>query len=63
MAENREALHSQRKMRLILWASTAAVVIAVPVGLHLYRQPRLVVYANSNSHESLEVLFVGTGNN
>ncbi len=59
MKENRKALQSQRKMRWILWTSTAAVIVAVPVGLHLYRQPRLVVYANSNLPESLKVLFVG----
>jgi len=46
-------------MRWILWAGTAAVIVAVPVSLHLYRQPRLVVYANSNSSDSLKVLFVG----
>ncbi len=58
MTENRKALQCKHKMRWILWASTAAV-IAVPVSLHLYRQPRLVVYANSNLHKSLKVLFVG----
>ena len=52
VAENRKALQSQRKMRWILWTSTAAVMVAVPVGLHLYRQPRLVVYANSNLPEA-----------
>ncbi len=59
MQENLKALQSQRKMRWILWTSTAAVIVAVPVGLHLYRQPRLVVYANSNLPEALKVLFVG----
>ena len=59
MTENRKALQSHRKTRWILWASTAAVLVAVPVGLHLYRQPRLVMYATSNLDESLKVLFVG----
>ena len=59
MNENRNAMPSQRKMRWILWTSTAAVMVAVPVCLHLYRQPRLVVYANSNRHDALKVLFVG----
>lgn len=59
MTENRKALQSHRKKRWILWTSTAAVIVAVPVGLHLYRQPRLVMYANCDVHESLKVLFVG----
>ncbi len=59
MTKNRKALQSQRKLRWILWASTAAVIVVVPVSFHLYRQPRLVVYVNSNSHEALKVLFVG----
>ena len=59
MKENRKALPSQRKMRWILWTCTAAVMVAVPVGVPLYRQPRLVVYANANLPESLKVLFVG----
>ena len=59
MNENRKALESHRKMRWILWASTVAVAVAVPVCLYVYRQPRLVVYANSNRREALKVLFVG----
>ena len=31
----------------------------MPLSLHLFRQPRLVVYADSNAQESLKVLFVG----
>ncbi len=50
---------TQRKIRWVLWTSTAIVIVAAPVGLQLYRQPRLVVYANSNRPESLQVLFVG----
>ena len=53
------APQTQRRMRWILWTSTAAVIVAVPVGVHLYCQPRLVVYANSDLDESLKVLFVG----
>ena len=56
---NPRALHSERKKRCILWASTILVLVTVPVGLRLYRQPRLVVYANSDVDESLKVLFVG----
>jgi hypothetical protein len=59
VTENRKLLQSQRKMQWILWIGTAAVIVAVLMGLQLYRQPRLVVYANSNLHESLKVLFVG----
>ena len=54
-----QRIATQRKIRWVLWTSTAVVIVAVPVGLHLYRQPRLVVYANSNLPESLKVLFVG----
>ena len=50
---------TQRKIRWVLWTSTAVFVVAVPWGLHRYRQPRLVVYANSNLPEALKVLFVG----
>jgi hypothetical protein len=46
-------------MRWILWTSTVALIVAAPVGVQLWRQPRLVVYANSDLKEALKVLFVG----
>ena len=59
MTQNHRALQTRRKIRWILWTTTVAVILAVLVGVYLYRQPRLVVYADSELHESLKVPFVG----